>query len=136
MPSWSLTVWLAAQRFDCATASYLGYFIPLQFSFVFPQRCVLPWIAFTRRARRLRCVVAYVVPSKIISVGVLGSCHDTTHLLGSQACCELRVFFSSSSLYIVIEMEPIEVLHMVSLAKITPVPSSCPYMLGKGDVFC
>jgi len=36
----------------------------------------------------------------------------------------------------VIEMEPMEVLHMVYIAKITLVPSSCPYMLGKEDVFC
>lgn len=132
-------VWLFGWLLGASTAPQLlilGTSFLCSLVLVFPSAVFCYWIAFTRHARRLRCIVAYVVPSKIISVGVLSSCHDTTHLLGSQKCCELCVFFSSSSSYTVIEVEPIEVLHTVYLAKIASVPSSCPYMLGKEDVFC
>lgn len=137
VPFWSLVTWLAARCFDCTTTSYLGCFIPLLFNSVSPQLCVLHWVASTPRARGLRWSVEYVGPSKIISVGVLSSCCDTTHLLGSQKSCGLCVFFfSSSSSYIVIELEPMEGLCMAYLAKSTLAVSSCPYMLGKEDVFC
>lgn len=117
VPFWSLIVWLAAQHFYCAT-SYLGYFIPSQFSFVFPQCCVVPLDCIHTECPQAALYCYVCCASKIISVGVPSSCHDTTHLLGSQKCCELCVFFSSSSSDIVIEREPTEDLYMVYFGRV------------------
>lgn len=117
VPFWSLIIWLAAQRFGCAT-SYLGYFIPSQFSFVFPQCCVVPLDCIHTACPQAALYCYVCCASKIISVGVPSSCHDTTHLLGSQKCCELCVFFASSSSDIAIEREPTEALYMVYLGRV------------------